>query len=129
MYLEHLESKISKYEGYIIRLKAEVPQFSSPEPIPSHHETQLRRQRLSLIRSNELLKRQLQEKDQQLQEKDRLLQQKGSQVKQARVRSESMEGGDWASRRSRAENIKSEVGLADGRGKVNGQHAKQADEN
>lgn len=59
MYLEHLEYKINKYETYL----KNTHKTPIEQPITTHQETELRKQRISLVRANELLKRQLQEKE------------------------------------------------------------------
>ena len=64
--MEHLEYKIAKYENYLKRHIANQDLVEPMEHFPGQHETQLRRERLSLIRINERLKRELMEKDEML---------------------------------------------------------------
>lgn len=65
MYLEHLEAKIRKYENYIehvIKRNANSQHRISEAP-PTQKETQLLRERLTLIKRNEQLQRKLKEKE------------------------------------------------------------------
>jgi|LakMenEpi03Aug12_release.lakeMendotaPanAssembly.Ray.scaffolds.fasta_scaffold1258800_1 hypothetical protein len=56
MYLEHLESKIAKYETYIQSyMHKQKNGYVIEEHPPSFRETDLLRERLSLIRRNENL--------------------------------------------------------------------------
>jgi hypothetical protein len=56
MYLEHLENKITKYEAYIQNfMHAPKNGYTAEERLPSFRETDLLRERLSLIRKNENL--------------------------------------------------------------------------
>lgn len=53
MYLEHLENKIAKYEAYIQNyMHAPKNGYAAEEHLPSFCETDLLRERLSLIRKN-----------------------------------------------------------------------------
>jgi hypothetical protein len=73
MYLEHLESKIAKYETYIQNfIHAPKNGHAVEEHPPSFRETDLLRERLSLIRRNESLMNRLNEKEEQLRKMNKL---------------------------------------------------------
>jgi hypothetical protein len=111
MYLEHLEYKLAKYETYLVRMQKQEP-FRTTDAIPSQQETELRKQRVSLVRANEKLKRQLMEREQQLKEKDRALEEKLAEIAQLRHLKPQSVDGETLRRSFRLLNTRSDSKLA-----------------